>query len=97
MIGAVRPYPASDADTWFGDRLAILSEFRGRGMVGARLVRLAVMTARSRGARRMTAMIQMPNVPFFTSLGWSPTGAPVAYHGRTHQPMSIALTRSPAL
>jgi putative N-acetyltransferase (TIGR04045 family) len=94
VIGAVRLYPGTDADTWFGDRLAILAEFRGRGMVGARLVRLAVVTARSRGARRMNAMIQLPNVPFFTSLGWAPTGAPVAYHGRAHQPMSIALTGS---
>lgn len=92
-IGAVRLYPGADARTWSGDRLAILPEFRGRGMLGARLVRFAVVTARDRGGQRMTAMIQLPNVPLFASLGWAAVGEPVLYHGLAHQPVSIALTR----
>ena len=96
VIGAVRLYPGADAQTWSGDRLAILPAFRRRGMLGARLVRFAVVTAHNRGGQRMTAMIQLLNVPFFESLGWTPLGGPVEYHGLAHQSMSITLTRSPS-
>ncbi len=92
VVGAVRLYPGADAHTWFGDRLAVLPEFRRRGILGARLVRFAVATARGRSGERMNAMIQPPNVAFFAGLGWACTGAPVDYHGRAHQPMAIALT-----
>ena len=40
----------------------------------------------------MVAMIQVPNVAFFESLGWQRDGDAVAFHGRPHQPMAIALT-----
>lgn len=89
VAGAVRLYPLRDGD-WKGDRLAVLPEAR-HGALGARLVRFAVATAGVRGGTRMVAMIQVPNVAFFESLGWSRDGATVAFHGRPHQPMAIAL------
>lgn len=90
--GAVRLYRLPD-ETWKGDRLAVLPAYR-RGLLGASLVRFAVATAGARGGARMVAMIQLANVPFFQSLGWSETGPVTAYHGVAHQPMAIPL-RSP--
>jgi putative N-acetyltransferase (TIGR04045 family) len=90
VAGAVRLYPLGGRD-WKGDRLAVLREAR-HGMLGARLVRFAVHTAGARGGERMVAMIQVPNVAFFESLGWQRDGAAVGFHGRPHQPMAIALT-----
>jgi putative N-acetyltransferase (TIGR04045 family) len=89
VSGAVRLYPLRAGD-WKGDRLAVLPEAR-HGALGARLVRFAVATAGARGGERMVAMIQLPNVAFFESLGWERDGATVAFHGRPHQPMAIAL------
>jgi putative N-acetyltransferase (TIGR04045 family) len=90
VSGAVRLYPLREGD-WKGDRLAVMPEAR-HGALGARLVRFAVDTARARGGARMVAMIQLPNVAFFESLGWHREGATVGFHGRPHQPMAIALT-----
>jgi putative N-acetyltransferase (TIGR04045 family) len=92
--GAVRLYPVGDSGLWQGDRLAVLPAHR-HGALGASLVRFAVTTAGSLGGDRMVAMIQLPNVPFFESLGWHESGPIRAYHGIAHQPMEIAL-RAPA-
>jgi putative N-acetyltransferase (TIGR04045 family) len=91
VAGAVRLYPLGGGD-WKGDRLAVLPEAR-HGSLGARLVRFAVATAGARGGARMVAMIQLPNVAFFESLGWVRDGDAVAFHGRPHQPMAIGLSR----
>ena len=39
----------------------------------------------------MTAHIQVPNVAFFTRLGWRRDGEVEIYAGRPHQPMAIEL------
>jgi putative N-acetyltransferase (TIGR04045 family) len=91
VTGAVRLYPLRGGD-WKGDRLAVLPQAR-HGALGARLVRFAVSSAAARGGARMLAMIQLPNVAFFEALGWQRDGATVAFHGRPHQPMAIALSR----
>ena len=91
VTGAVRLYPLRGGD-WKGDRLAVLPQAR-HGALGARLVRFAVSSAGARGGARMVAMIQLPNVAFFEALGWQRDGATVAFHGRPHQPMAIALSR----
>ena len=88
--GAVRLYPIG-GDEWKGDRLAVLREAR-HGSLGARLVRFAVATAGARGGARMVAMIQLPNVAFFETLGWHADGGVVAFHGRPHRPMAIGLS-----
>ena len=91
VVGSVRLYEL-DARTglWQGDRLAVLTRFRVRGL-GAPLVRCAVALAGTRGGRAMVAHIQLPNVTFFTRLGWEPVGAPETYVGLPHQQMRIAL------
>jgi putative N-acetyltransferase (TIGR04045 family) len=91
VCGAVRLHPAGDGGRWRGDRLATVPSHRRRGAVGARLVRFAVATAAARGGDRMDAHVQLPNVRFFTALGWVPDGPVTGHHGLPHQPMSISL------
>lgn len=93
VVSAVRLYPETGAGVWRGDRLATLASHRRHGTLGARMVRFAVRTAGERGGDRMDAWIQIPNVRFFTALGWLPDGPVRDYHGRPHQPMAISLTR----
>ncbi|MGH9118156.1 MAG: MSMEG_0567/Sll0786 family nitrogen starvation N-acetyltransferase [Acidimicrobiales bacterium] len=89
--GAVRLYRIdAAADTWMGDRLAVLRRFRRHGL-GAPLVRFAVRTAGQRGGRVMLAHIQPANVRWFERLGWERSGDPEIYVGLPHQPMQIAL------
>jgi putative N-acetyltransferase (TIGR04045 family) len=92
--GAVRLYPLGADGTWQGDRLAVLREFRARGL-GAPLVRYAVRTAGKLGGRVMVAHIQLPNVRFFETLGWRSDGEIETYAGLPHQPMAIDLTPAP--
>ncbi len=89
--GAVRLFPLGDEHgLWQGDRLCVLPPFRVHG-VGAPLVRCAVATAGAHGGDRMVAHIQLPNVRFFTHLGWLADGDPEMYVGLAHQRMSIDL------
>ena len=88
--GAVRLYPLDEDGVWKGDRLAVLAEFRKRG-IGTPLVRFAVQTARDRGGRLMIAHIQLQNVEYFRRLGWHAVGEPDEFVGRTHQRMAIEL------
>lgn len=92
--GAVRLYPLAADGTWQGDRLAVLREFRARGL-GAPLVRCAVRIAGKLGGRVMVAHIQLPNVRFFETLGWRSDGEVETYAGLAHQPMAIDLTPAP--
>jgi putative N-acetyltransferase (TIGR04045 family) len=89
--GTVRLYPLTGA-LWHGDRLAVLAAHR-RSRLGAQLVRLAVALAGERGGRRMRARVQLPNVPFFVYLGWTPTAPPADHLGVPHQWMAIPLDR----
>jgi putative N-acetyltransferase (TIGR04045 family) len=88
--GAVRLYPLEEPGVWKGDRLAVLPLFRKQGL-GGPLVRFAVASAGNLGGRLMLAHVQMPNVAFFTHLGWRPEGEPAEYVGRLHQLMAIDL------
>lgn len=90
--GAVRLYPLAEPGLWKGDRLAVLAAFRKHGL-GAPLVRFAVRTAGALGGHTMIAHIQLPNVAFFTRLGWHQVGEPVLYVGVMHQQMAIPLVR----
>lgn len=89
VAGTVRLYPLDDDGLWKGDRLAVVPAHR-HGLLGAELVRFAVRTAGAAGGVRMVAMIQLPNVRFFSALGWRPAGPVTPYHGVAHQPMEIA-------
>ena len=96
VAGSVRLFEVDHpAGLWQGDRLAVLAPYRVRGL-GAPLVRCAVAIAGAHGGRHMVAHIQLPNVTFFTRLGWEPLGEPETYVGLPHQQMRIALP-SPAV
>jgi putative N-acetyltransferase (TIGR04045 family) len=89
--GTVRLFPlTAEADLWQGDRLAVLADYRMRGL-GAPLVRCAVATAGALEGREMSAHIQPPNVRFFERLGWHQDGPTEIYAGLPHQPMRIGL------
>jgi putative N-acetyltransferase (TIGR04045 family) len=89
--GAVRLFPLDGrTGLWQGDRLCVLPPSRVRGL-GSPLVRCAVATAGAHGGRRMVAHIQLPNVVFFTHLGWQRHGDVETYAGLPHQPMVIDL------
>jgi putative N-acetyltransferase (TIGR04045 family) len=90
--GTVRLYPVAGS-LWHGDRLAVLPEFR-RSRIGAQLVGLAVALAGERGGTRMRARVQVPNVPFFQYLGWTPTAPPADHLGVPHRWMAIPLERT---
>lgn len=87
--GSVRLFEL-EPGLWQGDRLAVLAPYRVLGL-GAPLVRCAVAMAGERGGSTMVAHIQLPNVAFFTRLGWRPVGEVESYAGRPHQPMSTPL------
>jgi putative N-acetyltransferase (TIGR04045 family) len=88
IVGTVRIYQKGK-DVWFGGRLAVLKDFRGR--VGKLLIEKAVATAREKGAKRFLAYIQIKNVPFFKRCGWSAVGEIFQYHGAPHQLMEAEL------
>ena len=88
--GAVRLYPLDEEGLWKGDRLAVLPEFRQRGL-GTPLVRFAVKTAGDRDGRLMIAHVQPQNVEYFLRLGWHAVGEPEEFVGRIHQRMEIGL------
>jgi putative N-acetyltransferase (TIGR04045 family) len=89
--GTVRLFVLDETDgIWQGDRLAVLSAYRLRG-VGGPLVNAAVATAAVLGGAAMTAHIQPRNVSFFQRLGWSNQGGREIYAGLVHQPMAIVL------
>lgn len=91
VAGSVRLFELDRvARLWQGDRLAVLSEYRLRG-VGAPLVRCAVAAAAVRGGKLMRAHIQLSNVSFFGRLGWTRAGQTETYAGLAHQPMQVAL------
>ena len=87
--GSVRLYPLAGT-LWHGDRLAVLPAYR-RSRIGAQLVQLAVALGGERGGKRMQARVQLPNVPFFVRLGWTPTAPPADHLGMPHQWMAIPL------
>lgn len=87
--GSVRLFELGSG-IWQGDRLAVLAPYRVHG-VGAPLVRCAVATAGARGGTEMVAHVQLPNVVFFTRLGWTSVGPTETYVGLPHQQMRIRL------
>lgn len=94
VVGTVRIYPLDDAGTWLGDRLAVAESYRVLHL-GVGLVGLAVRTAGQHGGAVMHAHIQLPNVEFFSRLGWRSSGPMEEYCGAAHQPMSIDLRPAP--
>ncbi len=71
-------------------RMAVLPQWRGRGVGGAILVRL-IETARLRGDARVVLNAQVQAMPFYARFGFTPTGAPFVEAGIPHQAMARSL------
>lgn len=95
LVGAVRCY-REEGDTWYGGRLAVLKQHRGR-TAGAALVKKAEEVVRDRGCRLFLAHVQVKNVPFFRHLDWRPIGDTEMYHGLEHQLMETEWSRREGL
>lgn len=71
-------------------RMAVLPQWRGRGVGGAILARL-IETARLRGDARVVLNAQVQAMPFYARFGFTPTGAPFVEAGIPHQAMARSL------
>jgi len=90
VVGVVRIYEATGG-TWFGGRLAVISNYRRCREVGSALTRAAVGSARALGARRFLATVQQENVAFFERQHFV-VREPLSLCGRAHQLMEADLS-----
>lgn len=95
VAGTVRIHEAAPG-IWWGSRLAVSEEWRRVGKLGSELIRLAVGTARARGATEFHAHVQRQNVVLFRRLHWAET-AGLDLHGRAHAHMLADLGRYPLI
>ncbi|SRR5579871_2595978 len=95
VVGTVRINEHDDG-VWFGSRLAVDAAFRRLSRIGTSLIRLAVCTARGRGARRFFAHVQSQNAALFERLHWRTLDS-VMLHGRPHCFMEADLAHYPAV
>ena len=89
VVGTVRIHEEAPS-VWWGSRLAVDSEFRRIGAIGATLIRLAVAASSALGARAFFAHVQAQNGPLFRQMHWE-TLAEVELHGRPHLKMRADL------
>ena len=93
VVGTVRIHDEAPG-VWWGSRLAVDSDFRAVGRLGAELIRLAVSTANARGCELFLAHVQMQNVTLFQKLHWAPLEE-VTIHGTPHMKMQADLAAYP--
>jgi putative N-acetyltransferase (TIGR04045 family) len=70
VVGTVRIHEP-EPGLWWGSRLAVAKRHRRIGGLGPALIRLAVGTAKHRGAECFLAHVQSQNLRLFQSLHWS--------------------------
>lgn len=71
-------------------RLAVLSDWRGRG-VGAALLAHLTALAHARGDRRVLLNAQVQAMPFYARYGYAPVGEPFVEAGIPHRTMERLL------
>ena len=97
VVGTVRIHPDdTDADTWWGSRLAVENSYRRLGAVGAGLIRLAVSSAHARGCRRFFGNVQSQNALMFQRMHWRSLGE-FEWHRRPHHLMEADLDHDPPI
>ncbi len=64
VVGVVRIYPEAPG-IWYGGRLGVTHAYRRHGIVGEKLIKTAVGTARALGCQRFLATVQQANVRYF--------------------------------
>jgi putative N-acetyltransferase (TIGR04045 family) len=89
IVGTVRIHQPGPG-LWWGSRLAVAAPFRRVGGLGAALIRLAVGTAKARGAGVFLAHVQAQNVKLFESMDWRRLDEKTI-HGRPHYLMQADL------
>jgi len=89
VVGTVRIH-APEPGLWWGSRLAVARPYRRVGGLGAALIRLAVGTAKTRGAETFLAHVQAQNRTMFESLDWAVLDD-LTIHGRPHYLMQADL------
>jgi putative N-acetyltransferase (TIGR04045 family) len=89
VVGTVRIH-APAPGLWWGSRLAVARPYRRVGGLGAALIRLAVGTAKARGAQTFLAHVQAQNRPMFEALDWAVLDD-VSVHERPHYLMQANL------
>lgn len=94
VVGTVRIHQETPG-VWWGSRMAVDSDFRSVGRLGAELIRLAVSTANARGCTQFLAHVQRKNVPLFRRLRWKILND-VDLHGVPHVRMEASLDHYPA-
>ena len=72
-------------------RMAVISDWRGRGVGAALLVRL-IELARARGDARVLLNAQTQAMPFYARFGFAPVGAEYEEAGIPHWTMERTLT-----
>lgn len=95
VVGTVRIHEA-EPGVWWGSRLAVAEAYRRVGKLGAELIRLAVGTARARGASSFHAHVQRRNAALFRRLHWR-IDHEVELHGRPHLRMTASLEHYPPI
>ena len=64
VVGTVRIHEEAPG-VWWGSRLAVESDYRRIGAIGATLIRLAVSSAHAMGCKTFLAHVQAQNGPLF--------------------------------
>jgi putative N-acetyltransferase (TIGR04045 family) len=93
VVGTVRIHEEAPG-VWWGSRLAVESEYRRIGAIGATLIRLAVSSANAMGCKTFLAHVQEQNGPLFRQMSWR-TIEEISLHGRPHLKMQADLTAYP--
>ena len=93
VVGTVRIHEEAPG-LWWGSRLAVESDSRRVGAIGATLIRLAVSSAHAMGCQEFLAHVQAQNGPLFRQMHWE-TLAEVDLHGRPHLRMRADLAFYP--
>jgi putative N-acetyltransferase (TIGR04045 family) len=93
VVGTVRIDYHGDG-LWFGGRLAVDTDYRRHGHLGALLIRCAVSTAHAWGARTFHAHVLDKNVRLFRWLRWEVL-QDITLHGQPHCLMRADLSRYP--
>ncbi|MGQ0503245.1 MAG: MSMEG_0567/Sll0786 family nitrogen starvation N-acetyltransferase [Panacagrimonas sp.] len=93
VVGTVRIHLVAPGH-WHGSRLAVEASSRRIAWLGSELIRMAVGTARARGATRFTAHVQPQNEALFRRLHWRTLGT-VELCGRVHLEMQAELDHYP--
>lgn len=95
VVGTVRIHRDLSSDTtWYGSRLAVSTDFRRHGRIGATLIRLAVSSAHALGCRTFLAHVQAQNAPLFHRLHWRTIEEEILF-GRAHHVMQADLGQYP--